>query len=181
MPYRLGKGGKCGDTGWGVYKRDTGELVACHTTRRLAAAQFRLLEMITHEETKAATLKAWTVKYSEDQPRDDHGRFGSGGNLAELSGAVDKALRDAYFASHTNTGSVIQINKGKVDRSKNLSLILDRAMHAENAASMNAQNPPVAAAWNALSEYAYAKYDEISKGKSFKYSEDQPRDGSGQL
>ena len=56
MPYRLGKGGKCGDTGWGVYKRDTGELVACHNTRRLAAAQFRLLEMITHDLCYAHVL-----------------------------------------------------------------------------------------------------------------------------
>jgi len=116
MPYRLGKGGKCGDTGWGVYKRDTGELVACHTTRRLAAAQFRLLEMITHEETKAATLKAWTVKYSEEQARDDHGRFGSGGGGSDKPAVIRSEPH--YIAFKTKGGAQVSITVAEKHRDK---------------------------------------------------------------
>jgi len=53
MPYKIRKGGKCGVNGFGVYKADTGELVACHKTEKLAKAQFRLLEMMAHRDGKS--------------------------------------------------------------------------------------------------------------------------------
>jgi hypothetical protein len=52
MPYEIRKGSECGATEFGVYKRDTGELVACHKTEKLAQSQFRLLEMMAHNEKK---------------------------------------------------------------------------------------------------------------------------------
>lgn len=186
MPYRLGKGGKCGDTGWGVYKRDTGELVACHTTRRLAAAQFRLLEMITHEETKAATLKAWMVKYSEDQARDDHGRFGSGGGSSDpyqqmhnISREIDKSSEKIRNLDSRQMHGVY----GSLISSRLLAGNWQGARQvAREGLARSRSETGTAGKLSSLYEKAIAIADEqIASGKSAKYSEDQERDDHGRF
>ncbi len=80
MPYRIET--DRGGCAYAVVVEGTGKVVGCHATRREAEQHLRALYANVPEASKGmwALGDVLITKYSEDQPRDERGRFGSSGN-----------------------------------------------------------------------------------------------------
>jgi hypothetical protein len=69
---------------WAVIKQSDGKLVACHASKAEAVRQLRALYASEYGTGRLMVLdqRDGAVFYSEDQPRDAHGRFGEGGTVS---------------------------------------------------------------------------------------------------
>ena len=78
MPYDVRQNyGGC--SGYAVVAANTGRVVGCHVTRGAADRQRRALYASVGDVAKGAWgLESVIIKYSDDQPRDEQGRFGEG-------------------------------------------------------------------------------------------------------
>jgi len=81
MPFHVERSDTCPPSKpWACVKDATGEVLGCHASEADAQAQVDALY---------ANERAATARYSDDQPRDDHGRFeGGGGGDDDEAGVI---------------------------------------------------------------------------------------------
>ncbi len=164
---------------------------------------------VRHDDGETEQVESIELRYSEDQPRDEHGKFGSGGNVKEngrersyLGKAVERRFAedqlrgpDGKFASNAGenahtTEEHLKAQSEHVGKAREALKAGDRetakahgdaaAAHSKAAFALSEEKEAVGGVARVASKVANDKSG-IGVRSEQRYSEDQPREPNGEF